>query len=176
MKIWERKKKGVISHLEIAIKAYFQKTFPFLAKEPDETMCVPHLSRYIFHKEYSGSWALMKPAIPGIHRERFLKGFALARIKGFQTGNSCWDSVAGSVVKTAVSLGNTVSRMANCSLSLSAPLPQFQAQSQFTTEGDMQGVKELQEFCKGEDFDSGPLEGQEVSGRLCILMRHFPND
>lgn len=49
MKIWERKKKGVISHLEITVKAYSQKIFPSLAKEPDETTCVPDLSRCIFH-------------------------------------------------------------------------------------------------------------------------------
>lgn len=43
------KKKGGISQLEITVKAYSPKTLPSLAKEPDETTCVPDMSRCIFH-------------------------------------------------------------------------------------------------------------------------------
>lgn len=124
-----KEKKSGVSHLEITIRAYSWKTFPSIAKEPDETTCVPDLSRCIFH-------------------------------------NLCWAD------KKAVSLGSTVIRMANCTLSLLL-CHSSRPRANSPERAILQGVKEWQELCK-EDFDSGPLEGQEVSGRLCIFVRHFP--
>lgn len=118
-------KQCVIFILEITVKAYSQKIFPLLYKEPDETMCVPGVNRCIFHSpfhgyvewiikpfdenfnEHSGSLALFNHTVAGTHRTESQK-FCCGRNKKisnrkFLLGLYSWVCCEN----CKVSLGNT---------------------------------------------------------------------
>jgi hypothetical protein len=97
-------------------------------------------------------------------QDMFLRGFAVARIKGFHIGNSCWDFVAGSIVKTAKSAKATASA-----------LPEFQThgpthhRGQAVLLGSKRIAGALQIIMKTL---TGTGKDKEVSDQLC-LFKHF---